>query len=293
MTLEQRTHSGTATRRTSARLRRKQLAGLLFVAPALCLVLLFFVIPLGMAFWMSLHNWPLLGRPRFIWFGNYVRLAQDAQFWTSMRFTVYYTLIVTVAIFAVAFPLALFVEKSRPLIKFYRTAFFLPVVVGFGSASLLWAWLLECRLRTVLPGRLPAGADRQAGQSARRFRHDLLVDRHHGRVEDGGLQHDHPADRPAGHFDRGPGSRAHGRRFRLAALPTHHAAAHAPHDRAGAHPVGRRLDAGLRPVLHHRRRRPAEQHGHCGLLDIQPVLRVLPPRLRRGAVDGAPGHPGR
>ena len=127
----------------TARRRHKQLTGLLFVAPALALVLIFFVIPLGMAFWMSLHNWPLLGRPRFIGYDNYTRLAQDGRFWASLRFTVYYTLVVTVAIFTVAFPLALFAEKSRPLIKLYRTAFFLPVVVGFGSASLLWAWLLD------------------------------------------------------------------------------------------------------------------------------------------------------
>ena len=131
------------TKRRGARRRRNQIAGLLFVAPALLLVLVFFVIPLGMAFWMSLHNWPLLGKPRFIGVGNYTRLVQDAQFWSSLRFTVYYTLVVTVAIFAVAFPLALFAEKSRSLTKIYRTAFFLPVVVGFGSASLLWAWLLD------------------------------------------------------------------------------------------------------------------------------------------------------
>ena len=131
------------TKRRGARRRRNQIAGLLFVAPALLLVLVFFVIPLGMAFWMSLHNWPLLGKPRFIGVGNYTRLVQDAQFWSSLRFTVYYTLVVTVAIFAVAFPLALFAEKSRSLTKLYRTAFFLPVVVGFGSASLLWAWLLD------------------------------------------------------------------------------------------------------------------------------------------------------
>ena len=131
------------TKRRGARRRRNQIAGLLFVSPALLLVLVFFVIPLGMAFWMSLHNWPLLGKPRFIGVGNYTRLVQDAQFWSSLRFTVYYTLVVTVAIFAVAFPLALFAEKSRSLTKIYRTAFFLPVVVGFGSASLLWAWLLD------------------------------------------------------------------------------------------------------------------------------------------------------
>ncbi|MBD0415599.1 carbohydrate ABC transporter permease [Oryzicola mucosus] len=139
----QNIHDGAPIRRRSGRQRRKQLAGLLFIAPALILVATFFVIPLGMAFWMSLHNWPLLGRPRFIGFGNYIRLTQDAQFWSSMRFTVYYTVIVTIAIFAVAFPLALFAEKAHRFTKFYRTAFFLPVVVGFGSASLLWAWLLD------------------------------------------------------------------------------------------------------------------------------------------------------
>ncbi|MBB3236770.1 carbohydrate ABC transporter permease [Phyllobacterium endophyticum] len=143
MTSQPQIHNGVPIPRRNQRQRRKQLAGLLFVSPALILVLTFFVIPLGMAFWMSLHNWPLLGKPRFIWFNNYTRLAQDGQFWASMRFTVYYTLVVTVAIFAVAFPLALFAEKSRKLTKIYRTAFFLPVVVGFGSASLLWAWLLD------------------------------------------------------------------------------------------------------------------------------------------------------
>lgn len=138
----QRSEPGPVRRRRAPQ-RRKQLVGLLFVAPAVLLVLVFFVIPLGMTFWMSLHNWPLLGRPRFIGLGNYAALVNDDRFWRAMQFTVYYTLIVTVAIFAVAFPLALFVERQRRLTPFYRTAFFLPVVVGFGSASLLWVWLMN------------------------------------------------------------------------------------------------------------------------------------------------------
>ena len=140
---QQTMSQGHSSRRRGARLRRKQIIGLLFVAPALLLVLVFFLVPLGMAFWMSLHNWPLLGRPRFIGINNYANLMQDARFWGAMRFTVYYTVTVTIAIFAVAFPLALFVERARPLTKFYRTAIFLPVVVGFGSASLLWSWLMN------------------------------------------------------------------------------------------------------------------------------------------------------
>ncbi|CAN7694581.1 sugar ABC transporter permease [Devosia sp. LjRoot16] len=131
------------TRRPSRRPGRRQLVGLLFVAPALLLVVAFFVIPLGMTAWMSLHNWPLLGKSSFIGLGNYEALLADGRFWSAMRFTLYYTVVVTVVIFAVAFPLALFVERQRPLAGFYRTIYFLPVVVGFGSASLLWAWLMN------------------------------------------------------------------------------------------------------------------------------------------------------
>lgn len=132
-----------ATRRRALSFRRRQLPGLLFVAPAVALVTVFFVVPLCMTVWMSLHNWPLLGVPRFVGLGNYERLIGDVRFWAALRFTVYYTVIATIAIFAVAFPLALFVERPSRLAGFYRASFFLPVVVGFGSASLLWAWLMN------------------------------------------------------------------------------------------------------------------------------------------------------
>lgn len=132
-----------AARRRSSRMQRKQRIGLLFVAPAVAFVVLFFVLPLIMTAWMSLHNWPLLGLPKFIGLKNYSLMLHDTKFWKAMGFTIYYTVIVTIVIFLIAFPLALFVEKPRPLSGFYRTAFFLPGVVGFGAASLLWVWLLN------------------------------------------------------------------------------------------------------------------------------------------------------
>ncbi|MBB6412534.1 MULTISPECIES: carbohydrate ABC transporter permease [Mesorhizobium] len=122
---------------------RRQWIGLLYVAPAVALVVVFFLIPLGMTAWMSLHNWPLMGERSYIGLGNYVAILHDTRFWNALRFTGWYTLVVTIAIFAVAFPLALFVERPRPLTNLYRTMFFMPAVVGFASASLLWSWLLN------------------------------------------------------------------------------------------------------------------------------------------------------
>jgi multiple sugar transport system permease protein len=122
---------------------RQQWIGLLYVAPAVALVVVFFLIPLGMTAWMSLHNWPLMGEHSYIGLGNYVAILRDTRFWNALRFTAFYTVIVTIAIFVVAFPLALFVERPRPLTNLYRTMFFMPAVVGFASASLLWSWLLN------------------------------------------------------------------------------------------------------------------------------------------------------
>lgn len=122
---------------------KSQWVALLFIAPALLLVAVFFLTPLIMAIWMSLHNWPLMGTPEFIGLDNYLRLAKDRQFLNALIFTGKYTFWVTIAIFAVAFPLALFVDRKSRLTGFFRTSYFLPSVVGFATSCLLWVWLLS------------------------------------------------------------------------------------------------------------------------------------------------------
>jgi multiple sugar transport system permease protein len=127
-------------------LRNRQHAGLLFVLPAVSFTVVFFVIPLVMTGWMSLHDWPLMGAQSFIGLENYVRLASDGQFWSGLAFTTRYTLLVTPAIFILAFILALLVNLPLRFIGFFRTAYFLPVVIGLGTSSLLWVWLLNDRV---------------------------------------------------------------------------------------------------------------------------------------------------
>ncbi|MCR6727769.1 carbohydrate ABC transporter permease [Agrobacterium fabrum] len=123
------------------RRRRGNWRGLAYIAPAIALVTVFFVLPLLYTIWMSLHRWPLMGAPRWIGLGNYARMFSDARFWSSLSFTAQYTVVVTIAIFAVAFPLAFFVNSPRKFVPAYRTVIFLPVVIGLASASLLWVWL--------------------------------------------------------------------------------------------------------------------------------------------------------
>lgn len=123
--------------------RQRSRIGFLFVLPTVLFVFVFFIIPLLMTAFMSLHDWPLFGPRTFIGIQNYIDLFSDKQFLKSMDFTARYTVVITPLIFIVAFILASLVQHKLPGIGIFRTIFFLPVVIGLGTSSLLWVWLLN------------------------------------------------------------------------------------------------------------------------------------------------------
>jgi multiple sugar transport system permease protein len=141
----------TSIKRTRSRgfFANRQNVGLLFALPAVLFSVVFFVIPLIMTVFMSFHDWPLLGEHHFIGLDNYVKLAADGQFWNSLWFTTRYTVVITPIIFILAFILAALVNLPLRFIGFFRTAFFLPVVIGLGTSSLLWVWLLNDRVGAI------------------------------------------------------------------------------------------------------------------------------------------------
>ncbi len=130
------------TRTTNAQARRQR-AGLLFVLPSVAFVGLFFIVPLLITAFMSLHNWPLLGDRHFIGLGNYHALISDTMFWNSLIFTVKYTVVITPIIVVVAFGLALLVRQHIPGVAIFRTAYFLPVVIGLSTASIMWIYMFN------------------------------------------------------------------------------------------------------------------------------------------------------
>ena len=71
--------------------RRRQLMGLLYLAPALAFVLAFTAWPFVQMIWMSLHNWSLIAERKFVGTGNFVKAWNDPQVWTALGFTFKYT----------------------------------------------------------------------------------------------------------------------------------------------------------------------------------------------------------
>ncbi|HEX3811857.1 MAG TPA: sugar ABC transporter permease [Mycobacteriales bacterium] len=111
--------------------------GLALVSPAFLLVAAFVLFPLGFAVYISFTNWPLIGPYHSVGVDNYVNIAKDSVFLQSVVFTLIYTAIVTVPIFLVGYGLAVLVRSNRRGATFFRTAFFLPYVVGLATESFM------------------------------------------------------------------------------------------------------------------------------------------------------------
>jgi len=125
--------------------RRMSWRGWLYVTPATAVLLLLFVVPLGLAVWMSFHRWPLLGADRPWNFpDNYTAIPDHRLFGDAVVFTVKYTVIIAVVLLVLSLGLALLVQESkRRSTGVLRTAFFLPVVTGLTTAALLFLGLLS------------------------------------------------------------------------------------------------------------------------------------------------------
>jgi multiple sugar transport system permease protein len=116
---------------------RRARTGIVLVSPAFALVAVFVLFPLGFAVYISLTNWPLIGPYHFIGGRNYSELIHDPVFTHSVLFTLLYTAIVTGPIFLVGYAMAVLVRANRRGSVFFRTAFFLPFIVGLATESFM------------------------------------------------------------------------------------------------------------------------------------------------------------
>jgi multiple sugar transport system permease protein len=92
---------------------------------------------------MSMTNFPLLGAVEYVGLQNYTDMMSDTEFHQTIIQTLIYTILVTPPLFFVGLGAALLIRKTNKLSSFFRTFFFMPLVIGFGSAAFLWYWLLD------------------------------------------------------------------------------------------------------------------------------------------------------
>lgn len=118
--------------------RRYALAGFLFVVPAVSHLAYFSMYPVLRSLFLSFHDWNLSGTPKFVGLGNYIRLFNDVDFLHSVQVTVVFSLGVSGTLFLVSLTMALLFDRKFPLRDFFRTIYFVPVVVPWVVTAIVW-----------------------------------------------------------------------------------------------------------------------------------------------------------
>ncbi|MGB4137743.1 MAG: sugar ABC transporter permease, partial [Microbacterium sp.] len=124
--------------------REQVLTAALFLLPALAVIGVFVLYPIVSAGYISLTSWNGFDPVKqFIGLDNYVRLAQDPEFWNSLLVTSIYA--VGVCLFSVASGLAIALLLDAPLRGrgFYRGVYFLPAVTSSVAAAIVWKYMLD------------------------------------------------------------------------------------------------------------------------------------------------------
>ena len=124
---------------------REKAAGWLFLLPALVLMFLFVFYPMLSAGWISLHNWNMLGTMEFTGLDNFKMLLQDQQWRDCLIRTFTYTLCYVPALYIMALMLAMIVHKIPKGSGFFRTAYFMPVILSSVVTGLIWKLMYDER----------------------------------------------------------------------------------------------------------------------------------------------------
>lgn len=125
------------------RLSRINWAGIGFVAPAILVVVLLLVYPLGSSVYFALTNRSLI-RPDqdFVWLDNFQALITDKMFWTAFWTSVKWTVASIVGQLGLGFLLALSLDRIRFMSSVFRTLLIIPwafpvIIIAFGWRGLL------------------------------------------------------------------------------------------------------------------------------------------------------------
>jgi ABC-type sugar transport system permease subunit len=147
---------------------REALVGYAFIAIPMGFFLLFFIFPIGYAFYISFYDWGILGKLGYVGLQNYRDLWHDNRFWgwpphihgtqaTAFWNTIYYTVVVVPAQMALGLMLALAVNARIRGKTFFRAAYYFPSLTGAAAITAVAIYILNAN------GLLNAGLSAIAG----------------------------------------------------------------------------------------------------------------------------------
>lgn len=112
-----------------------------YIAPFFALFVAFGLFPLGYTFWVSLHDWELVGGRRFSGLANYRLILTDASFWNAVVNTVGIFILATVPQLLLALLLANALNRRMRVSLLYRLGVLAPLVTSTLAVAVVFTQL--------------------------------------------------------------------------------------------------------------------------------------------------------
>ena len=123
---------------------RVEVAARIFLAPALILLGIFLIFPIGYLGYLSFTGGSFT-RSGVHWVGlnNYLRLLLTPDFWQVIVNTLYFTIGTVVPSIVISLGLAVLLNRNLPFTGAFRTIYFIPSIVSLVAAGLGFRWLFQ------------------------------------------------------------------------------------------------------------------------------------------------------
>lgn len=123
--------------------KQKNLAGWLFITPALICFVLFMLIPTVMSVAMSFTSYNIFTPMKFIGFDNYTRAFQDTYFLIALKNICSYVIMYVPSVVILSFLLAVLLNHKIRGIKTFRVIFYLPCLTSSIASAIVFKWLMN------------------------------------------------------------------------------------------------------------------------------------------------------
>lgn len=143
--------------------KKENIAGWIFITPQVIGFLAFVLFPLAFSIFLCFCEWDLITAPKFVGFDNFELVFNDTTFQKAMGNTFAYILIVMPCTLICSLSLALLTNRKLPFMKYYRAAFFLPMVTSTVAIAMVWKFIFNTQEGIINTILMQIGVDNPPG----------------------------------------------------------------------------------------------------------------------------------
>lgn len=125
--------------------RKDIFVSVLFLAPAMILLIGLIIYPVGNTIYLSFRSWNgVWGMPKeFVGLENFIDVLTNDNFWQSLLHSLYFLIGGFCILMPLAFGLALIITSKMKGRKLFKTAFFMPIMLSATAVALIWVYMLN------------------------------------------------------------------------------------------------------------------------------------------------------